>query len=124
VSHTRRARLRPFIALNLGVRFLVEIWMLTALAWAGAEVGSHVSWLVSVALAIAFVLPAAVVWGVWIAPKAKWRLADPARLLVELVLFAAATDALAYAANLALAAVFAVLVVANTAVLRLSHTEH
>jgi hypothetical protein len=114
----------PFIAVNLGVRFLLEIWMLLALAWAGIVAGWDTSWWAAFALALAFTMPAALAWGIWIAPKAPRRLADPARLLFELALFAAAAVALAYAGNLALAVVFAVLVVVNTAVLRLSHTEH
>jgi hypothetical protein len=114
----------PFIAANLGVRFLLEICMLGALAWAGAEVGADHSWLVSVALAIAFALPAALVWGLFVAPKAPRRLDDPTRLVVELLLFASAAEALAYVGNVALAVVLAVLVLTNTAVLRLSHTEH
>jgi hypothetical protein len=124
VSQTGRARLNPVIALNLGVRFLLEIWLLCALAWAGAEVGAGHSWLVSLALAIAFAVPAALVWGLFVAPKAPRRLDDPTRLVVELLLFASAADALAYVGNVALAVVFAVLVITNTAVLRLSRTEH
>jgi hypothetical protein len=114
----------PFIAVNLGVRFLLEIWMLLALAWVGIEAGWDTSWWAAFGLAFACTMPAAIAWGIWIAPKAPRRLTDPARLLFELVLFAAATVALAYAVNLALAVVFAILVVANTAVLRLSHVEH
>ena len=124
MSQTGHARLSPFIALNLGVRFLLEIAMLCALAWAGAEVGAGVSWLVSVVLALALALPAALVWGLFVAPKAPRRLDDPTRLVVELLLFASAADALAYVGNVTLAVVFAVLVLTNTAVLRLSHTEH
>ena len=63
--------------------------MLVALGWVGGEIGS--SWLVSVLLAIALPVIAAVVWGMFIAPKAPRRLTDPAKLLVELALFAAAS---------------------------------
>ena len=60
----------------------------------------------------------------FIAPKAPRRLTDPAKLFVELVLFAAAVVGLAVVGHPALAAVLAVVFVANTAVLRLSHVEH
>jgi hypothetical protein len=112
----------PFIAVNLGVRFLLELAMLVALGWVGGEIGS--SWVIRVGLAIALPLVAAVVWGMFIAPKAPRRLTDPAKLLVELVLFSAASTGLAAVGYPLLAVVLAVLVVVNTAVLRLSHTEH
>jgi hypothetical protein len=112
----------PFIAVNLGVRFLLELAMLVALGWVGGEIGS--SWLVSVPLAIAFPVLAAVIWGMFIAPKAPRRLTDPAKLLVELVLFSAAAVGLALVGHPVLAAVLAATFVANTAVLRLSHAEH
>ncbi len=67
---------------------------------------------------------AAVVWGMFIAPKAPRRLTDPAKLLVELALFAAAAVGFAFVGHPVLAAVLAVVFVANTAVLRLSHVEH
>jgi hypothetical protein len=114
----------PFIAVNLGIRFLLEIGMLLALAWAGIAASWDYSQLLGLVLALAFTMPAALAWGIWIAPKAARRLADPARLLFELALFAAATVAFAYAGSLVLALVFAVLVVANTAVLRLYRVEH
>ena len=96
--------------------------MLVALGWVGGEIGSSV--VVRVLLAIAFPLMAAVVWGMFIAPKAPRRLTDPAKLLVELVLFAAAVVGLAVVGHPVLAGVFAVVLVVNIAVLRLAHAEH
>ena len=112
----------PFIAVNLGVRFLLELAMLVALGWLGGEIGSSV--VVRVLLAITFPLVAAVVWGMFIAPKAPRRLSDPAKVLVELVLFAAAVVGLAVVGHPVLAGVFAVVLVVNIAVLRLAHAEH
>ena len=108
--------------MNLVVRFLVEICLLLALAWAGAELGS--SWVASVALAIPSPLAAVLVWGRWVAPKASHRLTDPRRLLVESVLFSTAAVGLALVGQPLLAAVFAGVTAVNTAVLRLSHAEH
>jgi hypothetical protein len=48
------------------------------------------------------------VWGAWVAPKAKRRLPDPLRLLVELAILALATVAFAELGQTALAIVFAV----------------
>jgi hypothetical protein len=114
--------MNPFIAANLGVRFLLELAMLVALGWVGGEIGS--SWVVRVTLAIAFPLIAAVLWGMFIAPKAPRRLTDPAKLLVEIVLFSAAAGGLAAVGHPVLAVVLAVVFVVNTAVLRPSHAEH
>ena len=122
MSESASARPNGFILLNLGVRFLLEIAMLVALGWVGGEIGS--SWVIRVGLAIVLPLVAAVVWGMFIAPKASRRLADPAKLLVELVLFSAACVGLAAVGHPWLAAAFAIVLAVNTAVLRLSHAEH
>jgi hypothetical protein len=72
----------------LGVRFLAELGMLACFAVGGWHRGGSVAG--SVALAVALPLAAAAVWGRWIAPRAPRRLRDPARLGVEVVLFAVA----------------------------------
>ena len=84
--------------LNLGLRFVLELGMLVALGiWGFSQ---------NVVLGIAAPLAAAVVWGLWIAPKATRRLRDPARLGLELLLFVVAGAALAVADHLLAAAVF------------------
>ncbi len=75
-------------AANLGVRFLLELCALAALAVWGWQVPDQI--VVSVLLATAAPLLAATLWGRWVAPKAKHRLDDPARLGVELLVFGAA----------------------------------
>jgi Protein of unknown function (DUF2568) len=42
-------------------------------------------------------LLAAIMWGALVAPKARWRVRIPARVVIELVLFGAAAGALAAA---------------------------
>ena len=84
--------------LNLGLRFVLELCTLVALAvWGFSE---------NIVLGVAAPLAAAVVWGLWIAPKATRRLRDPGRLVAELVLFGAAGVALAAADHPLAAAVF------------------
>jgi uncharacterized protein DUF2568 len=84
--------------LNLGLRFVLELCMLVALGiWGFSE---------NIVLGIAAPLAAALVWGLWIAPKANRRLRDPVRLAVELVLFGAAGAALAAAGHALAATVF------------------
>ena len=76
------------------VRFLAELGMLGSLAYVGWRIGSG-NQAVGVVAAVLLVAVAASVWGRWIAPRASARLADPARLAVELVLFGAAVVGLA-----------------------------
>jgi hypothetical protein len=84
--------------LNLGLRFVLELCMLVALGiWGFSE---------NFVLGIDAPLAAAVVWGLWIAPKATRRLDDPIRLALELLLFGAAGAALAVAGHALAAAVF------------------
>jgi hypothetical protein len=90
----------------LTIRFLTELALLAGLAAAGARLGDGL--LFSIVNAILLPLVAAVVWGVFIAPRAPRRLAEPARLIVELVLFAAAGVALALSGWLAAGIVLAV----------------
>ncbi len=52
--------------------------MLACLAWGGWQRADGV--LVSLALAAAFPAAAGVVWGRWIAPRARHRWSDPRRL--------------------------------------------
>ena len=84
--------------LNLGLRFVLELCMLVALGiWGFSE---------KVVLGVAAPLAAAVIWGLWVAPKAKRRLRDPARLALELLLFGASGVALAAADHPLAAAIF------------------
>jgi hypothetical protein len=112
----------PFLGLNLGLRFVLEIAMLVALGWTGAELSSSLPF--SIALAVLLPLVAAGTWGALVAPKAPRRLPDPARLLVELVLFGAAAAGLVHSGHPVLAAALAVVAGCNIAVLRLSGAEH
>ena len=94
-------------ALNLTLRFACELAMLAAFVWWG--------WLLA---GIAAALVAATVWGVLIAPKASRRLPDPARFLLELTLFAAATAAFVDVGQSVVAAVFAVAAVVTAVLVR------
>ncbi len=95
--------------LNLGLRFVLELCMLVAFGiWGFSE---------NILLGIAAPLAAAVVWGLWIAPRANRRLRDPVRLVVELLLFGAAGAALAAADHLLAAAVFLAAVILSEALM-------
>ena len=103
---------------NLGLRFLLELALLGALAVWGFSLDS--TWL-SVVAGIGAPVIAAGVWGLWIAPKSERRLTDPSRLALELLLFAAAAVALAAAGRTALAAAFVALVLVQEVLMQLWH---
>lgn len=69
------------------VRFLCELAALVAVGWWGYHV--------HVALAVVLPLVVAVVWGLAVAPRAKRRLRDPWRFVVESGVWVGATAALA-----------------------------
>src|SRR3954465_7346376 len=82
-------------ALQVAV-FLDELVLLGAFAVAGARLADGT--VASIALAAALPLAAAIVWGLLLAPRARRRLGHPARLVAKLVLVAAASLLLAWAA--------------------------
>jgi uncharacterized membrane protein YwaF len=88
---------RPVDALDVLV-FIVELVLLAILAVAGARLGSHAT-----AIALAVLLPAvaAVLWGLYLAPRASRRLPHPGRLVAKLALMLAASALLVAAAAVA-----------------------
>lgn len=93
--------------LNLGVRFLLELCLLVALAYAGLQV--------NVVLAIVAPLVAAVIWGLFVSPKARVPLPTTAWVGVQVVLFGAAVVGLIAAGNTVLGVLFGVAVAINLA---------
>ena len=89
--------------------------MLGALAYWGAQAGG--STVGDVLLAIAAPLAAAAVWGRYAAPRSPHRLPRARRVVLESCVFAVAAVALAGVGAPLLAAVFAVLVAVDTALL-------
>ena len=88
--------------------FLLELAAFASLGYAGWQLGEGITQLLLV-----FALPTAaiVVWGLFVAPKAKVHLPEPARLTIELAVYAAAVVGLLLAGAVVLGLVFAVLVV-------------
>jgi hypothetical protein len=80
---------------NLALRFLLELTLLTALGYWGA--GRPAGAAARAALALAAPLAAALAWGAVVSPRARVAAPAPARLLVELALFASGAWALAAA---------------------------
>ena len=101
--------------INLGLRFLLEVAALAALAYAGyllAPVGL-LSWIAAGVLPLAF----ATVWGAFIAPRAPNRLRDPGKLIVEIVLFGGAATAIYIAGYPGLSLLYGVIVAGNLALM-------
>src|SRR5712664_1954822 len=105
------------LAVNLGLRFLIELAALAALGYWGSQAGRGTT--AHVLFAISAPLGAAVLWGLFVAPKAAIRVSEAVRLAIELLVYAAATAGLAGADQTVLAIVFAVVAVANSTLVRL-----
>jgi cytochrome b len=87
---------------NLALRFLLEIAALIALGLWGAHAGSSAA--TSTLLAVTAPLLAAVLWGLFVSPKARVVLPWPLRLAIELAIFIAAVAGLAFSQRPQLAA--------------------
>ena len=94
---------------NEVLAFLLELAALAILCWWGFATGPFV-------LGIGAPVLAAVVWGLFAAPRARFSLPRFGVLTVKVLVFGAATAALAALGLPIPAAVFAVIVVVNLAV--------
>lgn len=97
------------------LRFLVELLALVAFAIGGWSLAPGPPRFV---LAIALPVIAAIVWGLWMAPKSSRRLHDPVRLVVEVVFFLAAGVALVLAGYPAAGTSLAVVAIAVAVAVR------
>jgi hypothetical protein len=71
---------------NLGVRFLLELALLGALADGAASLAEGSA---GIGLALFAVVDAATVWGLFVSPRAKYLAPEPLRWAIEASLFAA-----------------------------------
>ncbi len=96
---------------NLALSFLLELSLLVALAYWGFHAGTGT--IGQIALGIGIPLLVAVLWGIFLAPRATVRLPAVPRFVVELVLFGLAVAGLAAAGQPSLAWVFGLILVVN-----------
>ena len=108
-------------AINLGLAFLLEVAALAALCWWGFHL-SGPTWL-NVLLGLGAPVVAAIVWGLFAAPRARFKLSMASTLLVKAAVFGCATAALIGSGQAVLGIVFAVVVVANTALIRIGNLD-
>jgi hypothetical protein len=100
-------------AANLGLRFLLELCLLAALAYVGLQV--------NIVLAVVLPVAAAVVWGILVSPKARYPLPLSAWIAVQAVLFGAAVIGLIVVGSVVLGIVFGIVVAANLALMLFWH---
>lgn len=92
---------------NLALRFLLELCLLAALAYVGLQV--------SVVLAVLAPLVAAIVWGLFVSPKARFPVSLVLWLAVQAVLFGTAVVGLIAVGSVVLGLVFGLAVLVNLA---------
>jgi hypothetical protein len=99
------------------VRFLVELAALAGLAYWGGQAGGGTAG--DILLAVATPAAAAVMWGIWAAPRSPRRLEGARRLIPEVLLFGGATAALAAADQPGLAVALGVVAAIDTALVHI-----
>ena len=108
--------MRALASANLALRFACELGALAALAVSGAEIGDDPAVHVLLGLTLPVLMVAA--WAMWVAPRARNRLADPARAGVEVIIFGAAVAALVAAGHVVPAVVLGVAAAVSGALVR------
>jgi hypothetical protein len=103
--------------LNAALAFFLELAMLAAFGYWGfhGEKGLLTKWILGVGLPVL----AAIVWGMWLAPRAANRLGNVSGNLLSLVLFLCGAAALYYTGHTLLAVLFAVTAILNRALILL-----
>ncbi len=102
-----------FESLTLLIRFLLELCMLAALGYWGFKNGDGT--VMKALLGVGAPLLVAVVWGLFIAPKATVEVATAVWIGLQVIVFGAAAVALAAVAPQQLAALFLLVVVLDGA---------
>jgi len=102
-----------FESLTLLIRFLLELCMLAALGYWGFETGD--SAVAQWGLGLGVPVAAAVVWGMFIAPKARYPVPIAVWIGLQVVLFGAAALAVAAVASTGLGVLFVIAVVVHGA---------
>lgn len=102
---------------NLALRFLLELCALAALGYAGFQLASGLP--AKIGLAIGAPLLAAVVWGMFVAPKATVAVPMAIWLALQAVIFGLAIAGLAATEHTTLALAFALALAVNATLLHI-----
>ena len=100
-------------AVNEALAFLLELLALGGLAWWGADTGGGTA--TKILLGAGAPILAAVAWGMFAAPRARFQLPLPAVLAVKVIVFGLAAAGVYAIGQSALAIAFAVVALINTA---------
>lgn len=108
-------------AIHLTLRFLLELVALAAVGYWGFQTGENVvvQWL----LGIGTPLLIAVIWGMFIAPRARFHLHPLVKEALALIVFGSATLALIVVGQSTLGIVFMAVALFNSVVLYLTRHE-
>jgi hypothetical protein len=98
---------------NLGLRFLVELCALAAMAYWGFHTGK--GYAVKGILGIGLPLIAAILWGMFVSPKASMPTTGSIRLMLEIIILGSGGIALYAAGNHKLALIYGIVVMVNLA---------
>ncbi|MEU8119032.1 YrdB family protein [Spirillospora sp. NPDC049024] len=112
----------PLHALNEGLAFLLELVAIAALAWWGFTATGNV--LVNIVLGLAAPAAAIVLWGMFAAPRARFKIALPLVLLVKAAVFGAGALALYGVGHPTAGITFAVVALLNTALATADRDAH
>ncbi|MCX6046607.1 MAG: YrdB family protein [Chloroflexi bacterium] len=97
--------------INLALAFLLELCMLVALGYWGFSSGQ--SWLSQFGLGLGAPILVAVIWGIFLSPRATVPLASPLKFSLEVIVFGCAVVALVAAHQPNWAWAFALVVLLN-----------
>jgi Protein of unknown function (DUF2568) len=97
--------------INAGLAFILELVMLASLGYWGfyGEKSVLAKWVLGIGLPVL----TAVVWGIFLAPRAMYRLGNISGNLLSLILFLSAATTLFYTGHTLLAIIFAATAVIN-----------
>jgi hypothetical protein len=101
--------------INLAVRFLLELCMLAAVGYWGFETQS--GWAMKLILGIGLPLLIAVIWGLFVAPRAIYPLSGIPHLVLALILLGSGAVALFASGNSTLGWVYAITLIVNQVLL-------
>ena len=101
--------------LNLGIRFLLELCMLAAVAFWGFKTQNN--WLLKILFGIGLPLLIAVLWGTFLAPKATHRLSGAPFFALELALFSTGAFSLFATGASTLGWIYTITLIVNTILL-------
>jgi Protein of unknown function (DUF2568) len=100
----------------LAFRFAIELATYGLLAWAGASASASLA--VRIILAIGLPVIVIVIWFLFMAPRARRRLPEPARLVAELAIFLASAAVVAGLGHILAAVIYAIVAIAGAGLSR------